>query len=96
MAVPIGYWGLGFAPTDYVAHYCFIGHYVGIMAAHGMSQMVVFATSHPTHLTWFHPTMPPIPPTHPSLLSMLTAERDGKKYHKIQPLEIEKVSYNKN
>ena len=40
--------GPGFTPTDYVAHYCAIGYCVGIMAAHGVSQMAVFATSHPT------------------------------------------------
>ena len=36
----------------------------------------------------------PIPPT--SLLLILTAERDSKTYHEIQPLAIERVSYNKN
>ena len=43
-----------------------------------------------------HPTPPPIPPT--PLLSILTAERDGKipSNSAIQPSEIEKVSYNKN
>ena len=40
-----------------------------------------------------HPTTPPIPPT--PLLSILTAERDGKKYLEIQPSETEKVSYNR-
>ena len=38
----------------------------------------------------------PVPrPSHPHpLLSILTAERDGKKYHAIQPSEIDKISYN--
>ena len=49
--------------------------------------------------------LPPLPippdpahrPSHPPpLLSILTAERDGKKYLEIQPSETEKVSYNKN
>ena len=42
-----------------------IGHCVGVMAAHGVSQGVVFATSHPTHPSRstphhpaFHPTLP--------------------------------------
>ena len=46
--MPIGQWGPVFAPTGYVAHWCVIGHCVGIMAAHGVSLEVVFATSHPT------------------------------------------------
>ena len=91
--VPIGQWGPGFAPTGYVAHWCVIGHCVGIMAAHGVSQGVVFATSHPSP---FHPTPPYCPAHPPPLLSMLTAERDSKKYHEIQPLEIKEVSCNKN
>ena len=82
--VPIGQWGPVFAPTDYVAHFCIIGHCVGIMAAHGVFIGVVFATSYPTT-----PTLPP-------LLSILTAERDCKKYLKIQPWEASRVSYNKN
>ena len=42
-----------------------------------------------------YPT-PPFRPFHPpSLLTILTAERDGKKYLEIQPSEIEKVTYNK-
>ena len=62
----------------------------------GVSQEVVFATSYPTHSIPSHPT-PPCHPSHlPPLLSILTAERDGKKYHEIQPSEIEEVSYNKN
>ena len=40
-----------------------------------------------------HPAPPPIPPT--PLLSILTAERDGKKYLEIQPSETEKDSYNR-
>ena len=39
---------------------------------------------------------PPRLPSHPPpLLSILTAERDGKKYPEIQPSETEKVSYNR-
>ena len=42
----------------------------------------------------------PVPPHHtsypPPLLSILTTERDGKKYLEIQPSEIGEVSYNKN
>ena len=47
----------------------------------------------PLHPVPPHPTLPPIPPT-PSI-----SNTDGRnwqqKYHEIQPLEIEKVSYNK-
>ena len=50
------------------------------------------------------PPTPPCPtsqhpathPIHPSLLAILTAERDSKKYHEIQSSEIEKVGYNKS
>ena len=50
----------------------------------------------PTHPSPSRPT-PPCRPSHPPpLLSILTAERDGKKYLEIQPSETEKVSYNKN
>ena len=54
---------------------------------------------------WFlSPSTPPTPPCptpphrHPShpLLSILTAEKDSKKYHEIHPSEVEEVSYNKN
>ena len=46
----------------------------------------------PPHL----PSHPPHLPSHPPpLLSILTAERDGKKYLEIQPSETEKVSYNR-
>ena len=45
----------------------------------------------PTPPTPSHPTHPVPPP----LLSILTAERDGKKYLEIQPSETEKVSYNR-
>ena len=76
-----GQWGPVFAPTGCVAHWCVIGHCVGVMAAHGVSLGVVFATSLPTHL--------------PPLLSILMAERDGKKYLVIQPSGTEKVSYNR-
>ena len=53
------------------------------------------------HLPSHPPTPPrPTPPRRPShsppLLSILTAERDGKKYLEIQPSETEKASYNKN
>ena len=77
----------------YVAHCCVIGHCVDIMAAHGVSQGVVLPTSHPTHPSLSHPTPPHHPPP---LLSILTAEKGGKKYHEIQPSEIEEVSYNKS
>ena len=75
--VPIEQWGPGFALTDYGAHYCVIGHCVGVMVAHGMSQTVVFATS----LT--PPTLPhPIPTCRsshpPPLFSILTVEKDSK------------------
>ena len=46
---PIGQWGSGFVPTDSVAHWCVIGHCVGIMAAHVVSQVGVLPS--------------PIPPT---------------------------------
>ena len=42
-----------------------------------------------------HPTPPHLPSHPPPLLSILTAERDGKKYLEIQPSETEKVSYNR-
>ena len=48
-----GYLGLFELPlTIYVAQYM-IGHCVGIMAAHGVSQTVVFATSYPTHPLYY-------------------------------------------
>ena len=65
----------------------------GLMAAHGVSLGVVFATSLPTHPSPSHPAPPPIPPT--PLLSILMVERDSKKYLEIQPSETEKVSYNR-
>ena len=92
---PIRQWGLGFAPTDYVVHQCAIGHCVDVMAAHKVPQMVDFVTSRPTPPTPPHPTASR-PSQLPPLLSIMTAERDGKKYLEIQPSEIEKVSYNKN
>ena len=49
-------WGPGFVFTDSVAHWCVIVHYVGVMAAHGVSQIGIFATSHPTP-----PSIPPTP-----------------------------------
>ena len=42
-----------------------------------------------------YPTPPRLPSHPPPLLSILTAERDGKKYLEIQPSETEKVSYNR-
>ena len=42
---PIGQWGPVSAPTGCMAHWIIIGHCVGIMAAHGVSLGVVFATS---------------------------------------------------
>ena len=62
MGVAIRQWGPGFASTDCGAHYCIIGHCVGVMATHGVSQTVVFATSHPSSS---HPTRPAAHPTHP-------------------------------
>ena len=62
---PIGQWGPVFAPTDCVAHWSVIGHYVGVMAAHGVSLGVVFASSLPTHPSPSHPT-PPHPTSHPT------------------------------
>ena len=47
-------------------------------------------TSHPTH-----PTPPRCPSHPPPLLSILTAERDSKKYLEMQSSEIEKICYNK-
>ena len=94
--VPIGQWGPGLAATDYAAHYCVIGHCVGAMAAHGVSQTKVFATSHPTRHSPSHTTPPrpapqPIPPT-PSIIN--TDGRKGQqKYLEIQLSEIEKASY---
>ena len=61
-----------------------------------VSQRVVFAVSHHTHSSLSHPTPLHHPSHSPPLLSILMAERDGKKYHEIQPSEIEEVSYNKN
>ena len=92
---PIGQWGPMSAPTGCVAHWGVIGHCVGVMDAHGVSLGVVFATSLPTHPSASHPTPPRLPSHPPPLLSILTAERDGKKYPEIQPSETEKVSYNR-
>ena len=61
--VSIGPWGTEFVPTDYAAHYCVIGHGVGIIATHGVSQTVAFATYHPTH------PLQPTPP-HPTSLAV--------------------------
>ena len=48
----------------------------------------------PTHPSPSHPILPCLP-SHPlPLLSILTAERNGKNYLEIQPSETEKVSYN--
>ena len=52
--------GPGFAPIGYVAHWYVIGHCVGIMAVHGVSQTRVLATSHPVPPNL---ALPPIPPT---------------------------------
>ena len=62
---PIGQWGPVFPYTGYVAHWCVIGHCVGIMAAHGVSLGIIFLTSHTTHPS--HPTRPhpATYPTHP-------------------------------
>ena len=87
---PIGQWGPVSAPTGCVAYWSVIGHCVGVMDAHGVSLGVVFATSLPTH-----PSPPHLPSHPPPLLSILTAERDGKKYPEIRPSETEKVSYNR-
>ena len=65
MGVPIGQWGPVSAPTGCVAHWCVIGYCVGVMAAHGVSLGVVFATSLPTHPSPSYPTPPPAHPTHP-------------------------------
>ena len=51
---------------------------------------------HPTHPSPSHPTLLRRPSHPPPLLSIMMAERDGKKYHEIQLSEIEEVSYNKN
>ena len=48
------------------------------------------------HSSPSHPTPPCLPSHPPPLLSILMAERDGKKYLENQPSEIEKVSHNKN
>ena len=55
---PIGQWGPGFASTDYVAHYRVIGHCVDVMAAYGVSQIMVFSTTHPPQP---HHPVPPQP-----------------------------------
>ena len=81
--VPIGQWGPRFTPTDYVAHYCVIGHCVGIIAAYGMSQMVAFATSHHINPSPSHPTLSHHPSHPPPLSAILMADRDGKKYLEI-------------
>ena len=57
----IGQWGPGFAPTDYVAHWCVIGYCVGIMAAHEVSQTGILPPPTP-----FRPT-PPHRPSNPPL-----------------------------
>ena len=63
MGAPIGQWRPVSAPTGCVAHWSVIGHCVDVMAAHGVSLGVVFATFLPTHPSPSHPTPPPIPPT---------------------------------
>ena len=74
--------------------------YWSLCGRHGCSWGVLkgsFCHIPPHPLTPPHPTSPcPVAhPTHP-LLSILTSERDGKKYLEIQPSDTEKVSYNKN
>ena len=46
------------------SHWCVIGHCVGVMAAHGVSQTGVFATSNPTPS---HLTPSRLYPTHPCI-----------------------------
>ena len=55
----------GFASNGYVAHWCAIGHCVGVMAAHGVFQGRVVPPS--TSPTPPHPTLPcpATQPTHP-------------------------------
>ena len=86
-APTIEQWGPVSAPTSCVAHWSVLGHCVGVMAAHGVSLGVVFATSLPPSLHTHpplpvppHPAPPRLPSHRPPLLSILTAERDGKKY----------------
>ena len=93
--VPIGQWGPVFVPAGCVAHWCVIGQCTGVMAAHGVSLGVDFATPIPP--TTPHPPTPYFAshPTHPSIIN--TDGRKGRqKYLGIQPFEIVKVSYNKN
>ena len=59
---------------------------VGVMAAHGVSQVGFFATSHPSP----HFAPPPIP-----LILSISNTDSRKGWHEIQPSEI-KVRYNKN
>ena len=92
---PIGQWGPVSAPTGCVAYWSVIGHCVGVMVVHGVSLGGDFCTSLPTHPSPSHPTPPRLPSHPPPLSSILTAERDGKKYLEIQPSETEKVSYNR-
>ena len=91
---PIGQWGPpGFIPTEYVAHWCVIGHCVAIMATHGVSQTGFFCYL-PPHLVLPHCTPLPIPPS-PSIINTDGRKRQ-QKYHEIQPSGIKKISYNKN
>ena len=90
---PIGQWRPVFALTGCVAHWCVIGHCVGVMAAHGVSLPRGGFCHLPPHPP--RPILPRLPSHPPPLSSILTAERDGKNYLEIQPSETEKVSYNK-
>ena len=74
-------WVPGFAHTECMAHWCVIGHCMGIMAAHGVSQTRVFATSHPIPPTLHHPAhISPIPS-----ISNTDSRNKWQKYHEIQP-----------
>ena len=66
MEGPIGQWGPVFAPTGCVAHWCVIGHCVGILVAHGVSLGVVFATSLPPSPPTPPRSNPPRPASHPT------------------------------
>ena len=48
----------GFAPTDYVVHWCAIGHCVGIVDAHEVFQTRDLPPPTPPHPTPPHPVQP--------------------------------------